>query len=249
MVEGLSYLRTRRNVRMTFLLDVVAMVLAMPRVLFPAVGAVILGGGETTTGLLAAAIAVGSVLASTFSGGLGRVRRQGVAIVVAICAFGACTLGFGITLLVAGRTEPDGVLVPLLIVGGLFLVGSGVSDAISSVFRQTVLQSATPDHLRGRLQGVFIVVVAGGLGSGTSRSGRRRRGGARRSRPWAAGCCASRSCSCWWARIAPSCATTRATRSPDGGPGVRRPRGAGSVWARVSAASGWSGRGGWSSAG
>ena len=160
--EGLGYLRTRRNVRMTFLLDVVAMVLAMPRVLFPAVGAVILGGGETTTGLLTAAIAVGSVLASAFSGGLGRVRRQGVAIVVAICAFGACTLGFGVTLLVAGRTGPDSVIVPLLVIGGLFLIGSGISDAISSVFRQTVLQSATPDHLRGRLQGVFIVVVAGG---------------------------------------------------------------------------------------
>ncbi|TGO05316.1 MFS transporter [Serinibacter arcticus] len=162
VAEGLGYLRTRRNVRMTFLLDIVAMVLSMPRVLFPAVGAVILGGGETTTGLLTAAIAVGSVLASAFSGGLGRVRRQGVAIVVAICAFGACTLGFGTTLLVAGRTEPDSVLVPLLVIGGLFLIGSGISDAISSVFRQTVLQSATPDHLRGRLQGVFIVVVAGG---------------------------------------------------------------------------------------
>lgn len=160
--EGLGYLRTRRNVRMTFLLDVVAMVFAMPRVLFPAVGAVILGGGETTTGALTAAIAIGSVLASAFSGGLGRVRRQGVAIVVAICAFGACTLGFGVTLLLAGRTEPDSVLVPLLVLGGLFLIGAGISDAVSSVFRQTVLQAATPDHLRGRLQGVFIVVVAGG---------------------------------------------------------------------------------------
>lgn len=160
--EGLAFLRTRKNVRMTFLLDIVAMVCAMPRVLFPAVGAVILGGGEATTGSLTAGIAIGSVLASALSGGLTRVRRQGVAIVVAICAFGACTAGFGVVLLIAGRTSPDSVLVPLLIAGGLFLVGAGAADAISSVFRQTVLQSATPDHLRGRLQGVFIVVVAGG---------------------------------------------------------------------------------------
>jgi hypothetical protein len=39
---------------------------------------------------------------------------------------------------------------------------AGASDAVSAVFRTTILQAATPDHLRGRLQGVFIVVVAGG---------------------------------------------------------------------------------------
>ncbi len=39
---------------------------------------------------------------------------------------------------------------------------AGASDSVSAVFRTTILQSATPDHLRGRLQGVFIVVVAGG---------------------------------------------------------------------------------------
>ena len=39
---------------------------------------------------------------------------------------------------------------------------AGASDSVSAVFRTTILQSATPDRLRGRLQGVFIVVVAGG---------------------------------------------------------------------------------------
>lgn len=176
--EGLTFLRTRPNVRMTFLLDIVAMVTAMPRVLFPAVGVVILGGGETTTGMLTAAIAAGSVLASALSGGITRVRRQGVAIVAAITVFGVCTAGFGLTLLFAGRTDPPGVLLGLLVVGGLFLAGAGAADAISSVFRQSVLQAATPDHLRGRLQGIFIVVVAGGprlgdlvLGSAASRWG------------------------------------------------------------------------------
>ena len=45
---------------------------------------------------------------------------------------------------------------------GVFLALAGGSDAVSAVFRQTILQSATPDDMRGRLQGVFIVVVAGG---------------------------------------------------------------------------------------
>jgi ENTS family enterobactin (siderophore) exporter len=39
---------------------------------------------------------------------------------------------------------------------------AGISDSVSAVFRTTILQAATPDHLRGRLQGVFVVVVAGG---------------------------------------------------------------------------------------
>jgi ENTS family enterobactin (siderophore) exporter len=39
---------------------------------------------------------------------------------------------------------------------------AGIADSISAVFRNTILQAAAPDHLRGRLQGVFIVVVAGG---------------------------------------------------------------------------------------
>ena len=47
-------------------------------------------------------------------------------------------------------------------VGLVAMAVAGGSDSVSAVFRTTILQSATPDHLRGRLQGVFIVVVAGG---------------------------------------------------------------------------------------
>jgi len=42
------------------------------------------------------------------------------------------------------------------------LAGAGASDQVSAVFRSTILQSAAPDGMRGRLQGVFIVVVTGG---------------------------------------------------------------------------------------
>jgi hypothetical protein len=67
------------------------------------------------------------------------------------------------------------MLVGALVAASAFLALAGASDAVSSVFRQTILQSATPDNMRGRLQGVFIVVVAGGprlgdlvLGSGAT---------------------------------------------------------------------------------
>jgi Mn2+/Fe2+ NRAMP family transporter len=44
----------------------------------------------------------------------------------------------------------------------VLLVGAGAADNVSSIFRQTILQSATPDTMRGRIQGVFTVVVTGG---------------------------------------------------------------------------------------
>lgn len=162
VVDGLHYLGTQPNVRMTFLVDVVAMVTAMPRVLFPAVGVLYLGGGETTTGVLTAAIAAGGILAGLFSGGLARVRWQGRVIAGAITAWGLSIVAFGAVLVTAGRTTPDGVLPVALALAVVTLSLAGASDAVSSVFRQTILQTATPDHLRGRLQGVFVVVVAGG---------------------------------------------------------------------------------------
>jgi len=162
VVDGFRYLGTQRNVRMTFAVDLVAMITSSPRVLFPAVGMVYLGGGATTTGVMAASAAVGVGLAGLFSGALTRIRWQGRIIAIAITVWGLAIAGFGLTLVVAGRTHPDQVLWLALVIAVLMLVVAGASDAISSVFRQTILQTATPDDMRGRLQGVFIVVVAGG---------------------------------------------------------------------------------------
>lgn len=162
VLDGLRYLATRPNVRTTFLVDLAAMILAFPRVLWPAAGVIYLGGGESTTGVLSAAFAAGGILAGLFSGGLGRVRRQGQVIVWAITAWGLSVSAFGVVLVLVGRGEPTGVLVGGLVAAGIALAFAGASDAVSAVFRQTILQTATPDEMRGRLQGVFIVVVAGG---------------------------------------------------------------------------------------
>jgi MFS family permease len=162
VLEGLRYLATRPNVRTTFLVDLIAMVFAMPRVLWPAVGVVFLGGGAQTTGLLHAAFAGGSVLAGLLSGGLVLIRRQGRVIVLAIMAYGLSVAGFGLLLAALGPDRPDRILLGGLLAAMLLLALAGAADAVSAVFRQTILQSATPDAMRGRLQGVFIVVVAGG---------------------------------------------------------------------------------------
>ncbi|MEU9146589.1 MFS transporter [Streptomyces sp. NPDC048349] len=148
VVDGLRFLGTRPNIRMTFFSDMAAMVLAHPRALFPAVAVLWYGGDATTVGLLVAAPAVGALLGGLFSGWQGRIRRHGLAILCAVGAWGLAIAVFGLT-----RN---------LWLGLLFLALAGCADTISMVFRTTMLQAATPDDMRGRLQGVFIVVVAGG---------------------------------------------------------------------------------------
>jgi Transmembrane secretion effector len=148
VLEGLRYLRTRPNVLMTFLVDLCAMVLAQPRALFPAIALSFYGGGTRTVGLLAASPAMGALVAFAASGWVGRVRRQGLAVMVCVLIYGAAIAALGFT--------------RLLWLGVVFLAMSGAADIVSSVYRNTILQVATPDAMRGRLQGVFIVVVAGG---------------------------------------------------------------------------------------
>ncbi|MCD9195053.1 MFS transporter [Streptomyces albireticuli] len=145
---GLRFLATRPNVRLTFLVDLAAMVLAQPRALFPAVAGLWYGGDTKTVGLLVAAPAVGAVLGGLFSGWLGRIHRHGLAVLLSVVAWGTAIAVFGLT--------RD------LWLGLLFLALAGCADSISAVFRTTMLQTATPDDMRGRLQGVFLVVVAGG---------------------------------------------------------------------------------------
>ena len=161
VVEGFRFLSTRPNLRMTFMIDLVAMILAQPRALLPAIGAVMIGGGESTVGILLAATAVGAFLAGLFSGPLGAVRRQGSAVVLSVMGWGASIAAFGLVVLLAGPA-PDGGVTLWLVPAVLCCILAGITDSVSSVFRNTILQAATPDHLRGRLQGVFIVVVAGG---------------------------------------------------------------------------------------
>ena len=161
VVEGFRFLGSRPNLRMTFIIDLVAMILAQPRALMPAIGALMIGGGETTVGILLASTAIGAFLAGLFSGPLGSIRWQGSAVVWSVMGWGASIAGFGLVVVLAGRSGTDGMTF-WLVPAAFCCAVAGIADSVSSVFRNTILQAATPDHLRGRLQGVFIVVVAGG---------------------------------------------------------------------------------------
>nr|WP_221420813.1 MFS transporter [Conyzicola lurida] len=169
LVEGIGFLRRAPNIRLGFLIDLFAMTFGMARVLYPAVGALVIGGGAVTVGILFAAGAVGTLLSSLFSGRLGHVRWQGRAIRNAVIAYGASMLLFGLVLLPLG-TQPSGSItdslstanLPALLIASIALAGAGAADNISAVFRNTMLQSAVPDAMRGRTQGIYIVVVTGG---------------------------------------------------------------------------------------
>ncbi|MDQ1597794.1 MAG: hypothetical protein QOI70_1218 [Microbacteriaceae bacterium] len=164
---GLDFLRSAPNVRMTFIADIIAMTFGQPRVLFPAVGAVVLGGGAVTVGVLTAAGAVGALLSSLLSGKLGGIRWHGRAVRTAIVVYGCFVAGFGavlafMSLSAAGHFSASHPNLVAIGIAGLMLVGAGGADNVSSIFRQTILQTAVPDNMRGRLQGVFTVVVTGG---------------------------------------------------------------------------------------
>ena len=161
VLEGFRFLGTRPNLRMTFVIDLVAMIFAQPRALLPAIGAVMIGGGEATVGILLASTAVGAFLAGLFSGPLGGVRRQGAAVVWSVMGWGASIAALGMVVVLAGHSGDGGMTVWLL-PAALCCALAGIADSVSAVFRTTILQASTPDHLRGRLQGVFVVVVAGG---------------------------------------------------------------------------------------
>lgn len=160
VLEGFRYLAGNQVVLMSFVVDLIAMIFGMPRALFPQMAHESFGGpvdGGMTMALLAAAISAGAVAGGVFSGWLPRVRRQGLAVVGAIVVWGIAIIGFGL----AGGAA-DGHAGLMLWAAMAFLAVGGAADMVSAAFRSTILQEAASDELRGRLQGVFIVVVAGG---------------------------------------------------------------------------------------
>ena len=167
--DGWRFLRQAPNIRMSFLVDIIAMSFGRPFALLPAVGAMVIGGGAITVGVLTAAAAVGTLLASVFSGPVAHVHRHGVAVARAIMIYGGFVALFGAVLLAMalGWGGPVGedwsqVAWPALAVAALALAGMGASDEISAIFRSTMMLTAAPDEMRGRTQGLFTVVVAGG---------------------------------------------------------------------------------------
>ncbi|WP_298861710.1 MFS transporter, partial [uncultured Microbacterium sp.] len=153
LVDGWQFLRRAGNIRMQYLLDITAMTFGQPLALFPALGTVLLGGGAFTTGILTAAVAVGTFVCSLFSGRLVHYRWHGRGIAHAVQAYGAAIAVFGGILLIGMFLPAASEQVPhvaLIVAACIALALSGAADNISSIYRNTMMQAAVPDTMRGR---------------------------------------------------------------------------------------------------
>jgi len=148
IIDGLRFVRGRQAIQGAYLIDINAMVFGMPRALFPALATTLFGGGARTLGFLYAAPGAGALIGALTTGWVGRIQRQGLAVIVAVILWGAAIAGFG--------------LVSWLPAALLLLAVAGAADVISAVFRSTIIQLSVPDGLRGRLAGLQNAVVTGG---------------------------------------------------------------------------------------
>ncbi|GGJ29571.1 MFS transporter [Streptomyces brasiliensis] len=150
IAAGFRYISLHKVLLLSFVADIIAMVLGMPRALFPQLAAETYAsyGEGLALGVLFAGIPVGAVIGGLFSGTFSRARRHGWMVIWAVVGWGLAVAAFGLS-----RN---------LWVALGFLAAAGIADMVSMVFRGAILLSAATDEMRGRLQGVFTVVVAGG---------------------------------------------------------------------------------------
>jgi MFS family permease len=155
--RGIGFIRSRRVILGGYAMDLSAMVFGLPRALFPVLAATTFATDAQGLGYLYAAPAVGAVVALLSSGWLSRSRRLGQVIVVAIALWGLAIVAFG--------------FVNALWLGLVMLAVAGAADSISAVSRSIIMQTLTPDELRGRLTALYIMVVVGGPFLGDLESG------------------------------------------------------------------------------
>jgi MFS family permease len=149
IAEGLRFARDRRIIMATLAIDFDAMLFGMPSSLFPQLALTVFNAGAAGYGLLTAAPALGAFVGAAFSGWLGRIKRPGRGVVAAVAGWGAAIVGFG--MLAASF--------PLAL---LCLAVAGAADVFSAVLRNSIVQLATPDRLRGRLSSIHTLVVTAG---------------------------------------------------------------------------------------
>jgi MFS family permease len=157
VLDGFAFMGRNPVIRGALLTDLAATVLSFPISLFPLINAERFGNNPRTLGLFLSAIAVGGVLASIFAGSYTRRGRQGLVMVLAAGGWGAALVGFA--------------LAPGAWLGLGFLVLAGFADTVSVVSRGTLVQTHTPDALRGRVVAAEIVVGRAGPDIGNLRGG------------------------------------------------------------------------------
>lgn len=146
--RGFAFVRRRRVLLGSYVMDLSAMIFGLPRAVFPVLAATTFNTGPQGLGYLYAAPGVGAVVAALSSGWLSRSSRLGRVVVVMITLWGVAIIAFG--------------FVSALWLGLVLLAIAGAADSFSAVCRSTIMQTLTPDELRGRLTALYFMVVVGG---------------------------------------------------------------------------------------
>jgi MFS family permease len=157
IAAGFRYVRQNAVVQAVYLVDLNAMVFGLPRALFPAVTKHIYHGGPEMLGLLYAAPGAGALLMAIFTGWMDQVRRRGRLVILVVLTWGVVMALFG--------------LVHAVWVGLICLAIAGAMDVISTVLRNTILQTSISDEYRSRLSAIQMAVVTGGPRLGDLESG------------------------------------------------------------------------------
>lgn len=149
LVDGLQFVRRNPVLLSSLVIDLSAMTFGLPVALFPVLARDVFGGGPDVLGLLVAAPAIGAVVGTVGSGWIGRVASQGRGVIIAVVVWALAIIAFGLTLW----------SLPL----ALIMLGiSGAADVVSTVFRGAILQTATPDAMRGRVSALQTLAFQGG---------------------------------------------------------------------------------------
>lgn len=155
--EGVYFVFKTKAILGALTLDMVAVLFGGAIALLPIFAQDILKVGSEGFGILRAAPAVGAFLTMFITAYLPISKHAGLKLLGAIFGFGVCIIVFGLS--------------SIFWISVLALFFSGVTDGVSMVIRQTILQIKTPDHMRGRVASVNSMFVGSSNELGAFESG------------------------------------------------------------------------------
>jgi MFS family permease len=157
--EGLSFVFKTKAILGALTLDMISVLFGGAVMLLPIFAKEILDVGSEGFGVLRAAPSVGAILTMIATAYLPISKNAGMKLLMAVFGFGVCIIVFGLS--------------TSFWISVIALFFSGVTDGVSMVIRQTILQLKTPDHMRGRVASVNSMFVGssnelGGFESGVT---------------------------------------------------------------------------------
>ncbi len=155
--EGIRFVFNTKAVLGALSLDMIAVLFGGAVALLPVFAQDILKVGSEGFGILRAAPAIGAFLTMLITAYIPISRKAGLKLLVAV-------FGFGVSIIVFGLST-------IFWVSVMALFFSGVTDGVSMVIRQTILQLKTPDHMRGRVASVNTMFVGSSNELGAFESG------------------------------------------------------------------------------